>query len=278
MPSSKPTEPEARAQQVATILQQRWNVRPKFGVVLGTGAGEIASQIVKDEVFDYQTLPHFPASTAIGHQGQFVCGKLDGVDLVAMAGRFHLYEGYPLDQATLPIRVMHHLGVEVLFVSNASGGINPSYQSGDIMLIDSHIDLMCRSTPSMHRPDVRQRPSGRSDVYDQNLIAQAHRHGRQLGVTLQQGVYAGLLGPNYETRAEYRFLRRVGADVAGMSTIPEVVVAANYQMRVLGMSIVSNVAKPDVLQATSGEEVVDAARVAAPYLKEIVSQLMRNQS
>lgn len=270
-----PITPDRLAQQVAEVIQQQWKARPRFGIVLGTGAGELADDIHANEIFPYESLPHFPSSTALGHKGQLVCGQLDGIDIVAMQGRFHLYEGYPVDQATLPIRVMQKLGIEVLFVSNASGGINPSFRSGDIMLIDSHIDLMFQTSPNMHAAPTGQRPSARMVPYDQALIAQALECGRQLGVSLHQGVYAGLLGPNYETRAEYRFLRRIGADVAGMSTISEVVVAAQYGLRVLGMSIVSNVAKPDVLEETSGQQVVDAAKVAAPYIKKIVSHAIK---
>ena len=275
MTSTLSANPGALAKQTAAQLQKIWDVRPRFGIILGTGAGELAEEIQTEQTIAYQELSHFPASTAIGHKGQFVCGKLDGIHVIAMQGRFHLYEGYPVDQATLPIRVMHQMGVQVLFVSNASGGINPSFRSGDIMLIDSHIDLMCRTSSSMHAGVTRQRPSMRADAYDHSMMKVAKNHARSLGVSLQQGVYAGLLGPNYETRAEYRFLRRIGADVAGMSTIPEVVVAANLGMKVMGMSIVSNVANPDVLVATSGQEVIDAASVAAPYLRQIVGHTIK---
>ncbi len=187
-----------------------------------------------------------------------------------MEGRFHLYEGYDVDKATLAVHTMQRLGVEILFVSNASGGINPKFASGEIMLIESHIDFMFRSTPQMTAPTSAGRPTLRSDAYDNELIEQAKSCARKNGFPIHQGVYASMLGPNYETRAEYRFLRRVGADVAGMSTVPEVAVAGRYGMRVLGMSIITNVAKPDVLEATSGQEVIDAAVVAAPHLKAIV--------
>jgi len=256
---------------VATeFVRKNWNASPRFGIILGTGAGQVANEIEAEVTIPYGEIPHFPHSTAMGHKGQLVCGKLAGADIVAMEGRFHLYEGYPVDQATLAVHVMHQLGVEVLFVSNASGGINPKFSSGEIMLIESHIDFMYRSTLNMTPPVSEDRPTLLCDAYDRELIEQARACARQNGFNIQQGVYAAMLGPNYETRAEYRFLKRVGGDVAGMSTVPEVAVAGRYGMRVLGMSIVSNIAKPDVLEETSGQEVIDAAAVAAPNLKAIV--------
>ena len=266
---------EEQSRQAATVLQQRWDRRPRFGIILGTGAGRLAEEIQAEAVLPYGDLPHFPTSTAMGHKGRFVGGTLAGHAVLAMQGRFHLYEGYSVDRATLPVHLMHHLGVNVLFVSNASGGINPQFQSGQIMLIDSHVDFMYRSTVSMSGQVVQGRPALRSDAYDGQLIRWAQESARRQGIVVHQGVYAGLLGPNYETRAEYRFLRRIGGDVAGMSTIPEVAVAARYGMRVLGMSIVSNVAKPDVLEATSGQEVIDAAAVAAPGLKRMVVDVIQ---
>ena len=261
----------AKQIKVATkFVRSRWNRSPRFGVILGTGAGELAEAIKAEEKIPYGKIPHFAASTATGHEGQFVCGKLAGADVIAMQGRFHLYEGYPVDQATLPVHLMHAMGVEVLFVSNASGGINPSYRSGQIMLIESHIDLMFRSTIAMAPTTSNERPLFLSDGYDRQLMQQARETAMDHRFEVQQGVYAAMLGPNYETRAEYRMLRTIGADVAGMSTVPEVAVAGRYGMRVLGMSIVSNVANPDDLAETSGQEVIDAASMAAPQLKAIV--------
>lgn len=256
------------------FVQNRWNKRPRFGIVLGTGAGEVAKSIDTESVVGYEEIPNFPRSTAVGHEGQFVCGQLAGENIIAMKGRFHLYGGWSVEQATLPIHMMQRLGVEILFVSNAAGGICPKFVSGEIMLIESHIDFMFRSTPHMFVASPQSRPLTRSDAYDRELIQLAQSCARREGFSIQQGVYASMLGPNYETRAEYRFLRRIGADVVGMSTVPEVAVAGRYGMRVLGMSIVSNIAKPDVLEATSGQEVIDAAAVAAPHLKQIVIDII----
>jgi purine-nucleoside phosphorylase len=260
------------------FVRSKWSARPKFGIILGTGAGELATAIQADVEIPYGDVPFFPSSTAMGHKGQFVCGKLAGADVIAMQGRFHLYEGYPVDQATLPVHVMHALGVNVLFVSNASGGINPNFRSGDIMLIQSHIDFMFRSTRSLAPETACGRPLMRSDCYDRQLIDGAVQIATENKFTVQRGVYTAMLGPNYETRAEYRFVHRIGGDVAGMSTVPEVSVAGKYGMRVLGMSIVSNVAIPDALAETSGQEVIDAAAMAAPQLKTIVMETIARES
>lgn len=266
-----------QADQAAEFLQSRWKARPRFGIVLGTGSGQVAEQIDADERIDYGDIPHFPRSTAIGHAGQMVCGKLAGQEIIAMQGRFHLYEGYSVDAATLAIHVMHRMGVEVLFVSNAAGGMNPHFQVGEIMLINSHLDFLYRTSPALSSDVTSARPHQRSDHYDDDLIAQAKSFARQEGIVIHEGVYAALLGPNYETRAEYRFLRRIGADVAGMSTVPEVTVAARYGLRVMGMSVVTNVANPDSLDATTGQEVVDAAEVAASDMcRIVVNAIQRN--
>ena len=256
--------------KAADYIANQWGTRPAFGIVLGTGAGQVADEIAVDLILPYEQIPFFPQSTATGHQGRLVCGRLAGANIIAMQGRFHLYEGYPVDLSTLPIHVMNQLGVKTLFISNASGGINPNYQSGEIMLIESHLDFMFRSTVHLAPPTCQQRPTQLSDLYDRELIEQAIACARKQNFVLHQGVYASMLGPNYETKAEYRFLKKVGADVVGMSTVPEVNVASRYSMRVLGMSVVSNVAKPDVLEATSGQEVIDAAAIAAPNLRALV--------
>lgn len=261
-------------ESVASIVS-RWKGKPHFGIVLGTGAGIVADSIQAQATLPYGSITHFPVSTATGHKGNLVCGTLDGHEVVAMQGRFHLYEGYDVDRATLPIHVMHAMGVKILFVSNAAGGLNPKMASGDVMLIESHVDFMNRTSAQIAAPPSIGRPTLRSDsAYGRKLIDIAHGIARKEGFALHEGVYAAMMGPNYETRAEYRFLRRMGVDVAGMSTVPEVNVAGKKGMQVLAMSIVTNVADPDALEPTSGEEVIEAARVAAPKLKSIVSGVM----
>ena len=264
------------ADESAAFLKSKWDALPRFGIVLGTGSGELAEKIDAKLRISYGDIPNFPRSTAMGHAGQLVCGTLAGQPVIAMQGCFHLYEGWSVDRATLAIHVMHRMGINTLFVSNAAGGLNPKMASGDIMLINSHIDFMYRSTPNMCKPAVSERPSHKSDVYDRGLIDQAKSLARNEGFAIHEGAYAALIGPNYETRAEYRFLKRIGADVAGMSTVPEVAVASRYDMRVLGMSIITNVAKPDVLDATSGQEVIDAAKTAAPNFRKVVVNAIEN--
>ena len=269
------SEYRLQIESAVNFVRSRWDRSPRFGIILGTGAGELAMEIESEQAIPYRDIPHFPTSTAIGHRGQLVCGKLAGKDVVAMDGRFHLYEGYDVDRTTLAIHVMKGLGVKILFVSNASGGINPKFASGEIMLIDSHLDFMYRSTRNTNAAVVQQRPTLRSDAYDGELIEQASACARSSGFVIHRGVYAAMLGPNYETRAEYRLLKRIGSDVVGMSTVPEVTAASVCGIRVLGMSIISNVAKPDVLDPTSGQEVVDAAAVAARNLKSLVINAIR---
>lgn len=262
------------ADKIAETFRAKWQGRPRFGIILGTGAGEVAEQIDTVAEIPYHSIPGFPRSTAVGHKGQFVCGQLAGQDIIAMQGRFHLYEGYSDEQVRLPIQLMKALGVEVLFISNAAGGINPNFASGDLMVLESHLDLMFRAWQTPNQTCPAGRPVSLADAYDRTLIEHSIVHARAGDFVLQRGVYAGLLGPNYETRAEYRFLRKAGADVVGMSTVPEVVFAAQLGIRVLAFSIVANVAKPDVLEPTSGQEVVDAAAVAAPRLCSLVVNAM----
>ena len=267
---------DQEAKHAVDYISSRFNKHPQHGIVLGTGSGIVADQIQIDVELDYKDIPGFPKSTALGHKGNLICGSLADQPVVAMNGRFHLYEGHSVDRATLPIRVMQQLGVETLFITNASGGINPNFRSGDIMAISSHIDLMCRTSSKSSVNCQHERPTARSDRYDTALIEAAKTCARKNDFILHVGTYAGLLGPNYETRAEYRMLRRIGADVAGMSTVPEVYVANLMGLKILGLSVVTNVAKPDVLEETSGQEVVDAAELAAPRIYKIVSEIINH--
>ena len=261
--------------EAADFVQARLQMQPAVGIVLGTGAGILATRIEAVTPVEYADIPHFPVSTAIGHKGRLLGGTLAQSPLLAMDGRFHLYEGHDVDRATLPIRVMAALGVKLLFLTNASGGVNPKFNSGDIMAIDSHVDLMFRRYASPVAEPETPRLAGRGDTYDPDLIQQARACARKHDFVLHTGVYGALPGPNYETRAEYRMLRRIGVDVAGMSTVPEVVVAAETGMRILALSTVTNVARPDVLAPTTGQQVVDAAELAAPRIHRIVEHIIR---
>lgn len=257
-------------------IRARWPSQPVFGLILGTGSGQLADELNAEVKIGYEEIPGFPLSTALGHEGKLVCGTLEGKPVIAMQGRFHLYEGYDLDQATFPIHVFHGLGIQLLIVSNASGGVNPKYHSGDIVVIQSHIDLMLKTSPSAIGKLQLGRPVYGVDCYDPQMIESAIEAGRRNAFAVHKGVYAGLSGPNYETRAEYRMIRKIGGDVVGMSTVPEAAVASRYKMRFLGISIVTNVAKPDHLEPTSGQEVIDAAKIAAPRLSAIVHHIVQN--
>lgn len=252
----------------AELVRTLWSEKPVAGIVLGTGSGQLASQIQVDVAIPYAKLPHFPNSTATGHRGQWLCGHLDGHPVVAMQGRFHLYEGYSSSQSTIGIHLFQQLGVRGVILTNASGGIHPLYRSGEIMALSSHLDFMFTRNQS---PSDSHRPSNPpDDTYSEWLLERARRCARHQGFPLHVGTYVAMLGPNYETRAEYRWLRRIGGDVVGMSTIPEVNVAARYHLPVLALSIVANVARPDQLDPTSGQEVIDAAQVAGPHLAYLI--------
>ena len=245
---------------------------------MGTGLGGLSDEIEKEAVISYEAIPRFPRSTAIGHKGQLVCGRVGGVAVVTMEGRFHLYEGYSPQQITLPVRVMKELGIELLIISNASGGLQPHYLVGDILVISDHINLM-GSNPLTGINDDRLGPRfpDMSAPYDPALIQKALAIARREDFTAYQGVYVGVLGPNYETRAEYRFLKLIGGDAIGMSTVPEVLVAVHSGLRVLALSVITNVCLPDALGMTDGATVVAAANAAEAKLQKIVCGILASE-
>lgn len=261
----------AKIEEASAVIRQRWNRVPRVGIILGTGLGNFTEQIDAEARISYEEIPHFPRSTAIGHKGQLVCGLLQGMPVVTMEGRFHIYEGYSAAQVTLPVRVMKRLGISLLIVSNASGGINPRYRSGDIMVIEDHINLMA-ANPLTGINDDRLGPRfpDMAQPYNLALIDRALEISRRENFVAHKGTYVALTGPNYETRAEYRFLKLIGGDVVGMSTVPEVIVAAHMGLRVLALSTVTNMCLPDAITASSGAEVVGIAKVAEEKLRKIV--------
>lgn len=267
----------AKISESAKTITSQWSRQPKVGIVLGSGLGGFVEEMDIQTTIPYRSLPGFETSTAVGHAGELVCGLVGGRHVVAMNGRFHLYEGHAADRSAFPIRVMKHLGVDTLFVSNAAGGLNPNFKQGDIVLLDDQINLMFRN-PLIGDNDDQLGPRfpDMCSPFDVSLGNAANEIGRRLGVQLQRGVYAAVLGPNYETRAEIRMLRTMGADVVGMSTVPEVLVAVHGGMRVLGLSVVTNVCRPDRHQPTSGDEVVNAAKAAEKKMRRIVVELIKN--
>jgi len=260
-----------QVQKAADAVRQRWPERPRVGIILGTGLGNLARQIESPVEIEYESIPHFSRSTATSHAGQLVCGQLAGVPVVVMEGRLHAYEGYPLKQITLPVRVMKALGAELLIVSNAAGGMNPYYTAGDIMLIDDHINLM-GDNPLIGVNDDRLGPRfpDMSAPYDGRLIDAALEIARREYFAAHRGVFVAVTGPNLETRAEYRFLRQIGADAVGMSTVPEVIVAVHAGLRVLALSVITDVCLPDRLEPVNVEQIIATAGAAEPKLRSIV--------
>lgn len=257
-------------------IRAAWRARPRVAVVLGSGLGKVTAGLDVACEFPYAQLPHYPRSTALGHAGRLVCGEFDGVPVAIMDGRFHLYEGYRTTEIALPICVLHALGVEMLIVTNASGGLNPLFRSGEIMAIADHINFLSpgpRAKTWLENDAPLQ--AGCRSYYDAELLDQAQHIARQHDFACHRGVYLGVPGPNYETRAEYRFMRRIGADAVGMSTIPEVITARHLGLRVLGLSIITNVACPDGPAKTTPEEVCRLAAGAEPNLRQIIRGIIR---
>jgi purine-nucleoside phosphorylase len=256
----------------ADVVRARFPLPPEVGIILGTGLGGLASRIERPVIIDYGDLPGFPLSTVESHHGRLLCGTLGGRPVVAMQGRFHRYEGYSLRQVTFPVRVLRALGAEVLVVSNACGGMHPLWHEGDLMLIADHINLLGDS-PLIGPNDDRLGPRfpDMSAPYDAGLRALARAEAARLGVTLREGVYVAVPGPNLETRAEYRMLRAFGADVVGMSTVPEVIVAVHGGMRVLGVSIITDMCLPDALEPATVEKIIAVAAGAEPGLTALIS-------
>ncbi len=255
--------------------------QPTVGIILGTGLGGLVKEITIETTIDYSDIPHFPVSTVESHKGKLIFGTLGGKKIVAMQGRFHYYEGYTMQQVAFPVRVMKFLGVQTLLISNAAGGLNSLFAKGDIMLITDHINLL-GDNPLIGLNDDALGPRfpDMSEPYTKELIVLAENIALELKIRLQRGVYAVMSGPNLETRAEYRFLRTIGADAIGMSTVPEVIVAVHQSMRVLGFSIITDECFPDALKPISLEEVIAVANSAEPKLtammKEVVKQISVN--
>ncbi len=263
----------------AEALRRRFASRPKVGIILGSGLSAVAEAVEAEAVIPYPDIPHFPRATVEGHAGRLVVGHLEGHPVMVMQGRAHYYEGYSMAQVTLPVRVMQALGVNTLIVTNAAGGLNPSFRPGDVMVIRDHINLIGMAGlnplrgPNLDRfgprfPDM-------SSAYDPTLRAIARSVAQEASIPVHEGVYICLAGPSFETPADIRFLRLIGADAVGMSTVPEVTVARHGGMRVLGLSGISNVASTEGENVATHEEVLEAGRVLAPRLETIIRGVLR---
>ena len=251
---------------------------PVAGIVLGSGLGKLAEHIENKIVIPYKEIPGFPVSTAIGHKGNFIAGELGGKFVIAMQGRFHYYEGYPMDLVTLPIRVMKVLGIQYLFVSNAAGGVNFDFKVGDLMIIRDHISHLPNPLIGPNLEEFGPRFPDMTRPYDLKLIALAKEKAAELGIQLHQGVYFAGTGPSYETPAEYKYFRLIGADAVGMSTIPEVIVARHSDIPVFGMSVITNEAHDDYAEDyfNDGDDVVVAANAAADRMTLLFTEIIRS--
>ena len=257
------------------FLATKTALKPTVGIILGTGLGALADEIEKESVVSYEDIPHFPVSTVESHAGRLIFGRLGGKDVMAMQGRFHYYEGYSMQQLTFPVRVMKSMGTDTLLVSNACGGMNPQYQPGDIMIISDHINLL-GGNPLIGRNDDNLGPRfpDMSEPYSSALIELVEGIAVQAKLRVQKGVYVAVAGPCLETRAEYRFLRNIGADVVGMSTVPEVIAAVHSSMRTLGLSVVTDACFPDALSPVNIEEILRVAAEAEPKLTLLMKRVV----
>lgn len=268
----------ARAQraEAAAFIQEHFETAPEYLLILGTGLGQLAEEMTVDTVLPYDEIPHFPVSTVESHAGKLLLGRLGGKPVMAMQGRFHYYEGYSMQQIVFPVRVAKALGVQTLLVSNACGGLNPNFERGDIMLINDHINFL-GDNPLMgpNDPELGPRFPDMSTPYTERLMATAEQSALDLGIKMHQGVYLAVSGPMLETKAEYRYMRQLGADVVGMSTVPEVIAAVHMSMEVLGISVITDECFPDSLQPVSLDDVLEAAAMAEPQLTRVVVEVLK---
>ncbi|MFA7115939.1 MAG: purine-nucleoside phosphorylase [Bacteroidales bacterium] len=250
--------------------------KPFAGIVLGSGLGELANSIKNPIVIPYTTIPNFPKSTAIGHKGNFIAGELGGKFVLAMQGRFHYYEGYTMDKVTLPIRVMVKLGISYLFVSNAAGGVNFDFKLGDLMIIRDHINLLPNPLLGPNMDEFGPRFPDMTRPYEPKIIKLAEDTAKELGISVQKGVYLAGTGPSYETPSEYKYFRMIGGDAIGMSTIPEVIVARHSSIPVFGMSVITNEAHDDYAEdfENNGDDVVAAANAASEKMTKLFSTII----
>jgi purine-nucleoside phosphorylase len=261
-------------EEAADFVRARTTIQPEIGIILGTGLGMLADEIDHEADIDYDDLPHFPISTVESHHGRLILGSLSGKPVVAMQGRFHLYEGYSAREVTLPVRVMARLGIKKLFISNAAGGMNPHFSRGDLMLITDHINLQYDNP--LVGPNIDEwgpRFPDMSAPYSPALQKLTHESALAMGIRLKEGVYVAVTGPNLETRAEYRFLRLIGSDAVGMSTVPEVIVAQHEGIEVLAISVITDECFPDALEPVSIPEILAAAAEAEPDLTAIFKKV-----
>ncbi len=259
----------------AVFLQETTRYNPKVGIILGTGLGGLVDEIEIDHSISYEKIPHFPVSTVEGHSGKLIFGKLAGKQVVAMQGRFHFYEGYTIQQVTFPVRVMKMIGIKHLFVSNASGGVNPNYKIGDLMIVSDHINLIPNPLIGTNLAELGPRFPDLSEPYCKNLIAKAENTAKENKIILKKGVYVALTGPTLETPAEYKHMRIIGGDTVGMSTAPEVIVARHMGIPCFAISVITDLGVPGKIEKVTHEAIQKVAEVAEPKLTLIIKSLIK---
>lgn len=265
-----------KVQETVSFLNVKTtNFNPEFGIILGSGLGNFVEDIQIVHCINYQDIPNFPISTVEGHQGKLIFGYVEGKKVVAMQGRFHYYEGYDAKQVTFPVRVMKYLGIQLLIVSNASGGVNPGFKVGDVMIIKDHVNMI-PDHPLRGKNDERFGPRfvNMSEPYSKKWIAKAFEIGKQFKLDLKEGVYLALQGPTFETLAEYRFVKNVGADCVGMSTVPEVIVARHMGLACFGISVITDMGTEEAIENVNHEEVLLAAQKAEPKVRKLIYTLV----
>ena len=264
-----------QVQETVDFITNKTNFSPEYGIILGSGLGNFTDDINVEYILPYAEIPNFPVSTVEGHKGALVFGTIGGKKVVAMQGRFHFYEGYDMKQVTFPVRVMKHLGVEKLVVSNASGGVNPNYKVGSIVIIKDHINMMTEH-PLRGKNDERFGPRfvNMSEPYSRKMMVKAKEIASDLGITVYDGVYLGLQGPTFETLAEYKMVKAIGADCVGMSTVPEVIVARHMEMECFGLSVITDMGDEESIDTITHAEVLEAAKGAEPHVRNLIKELI----
>lgn len=263
-----------KMQTTAEYIRTKVRSKPDVGIILGTGLGGLATKIEIETELEYTSIPNFPVSTVEGHSGKLIFGKLGGKNVVAMSGRFHYYEGYSMEQVTFPVRVMKQLGIKTLFVSNASGGMNPEFEIGELMIINDHINLLPNPLIGKNVAELGPRFPDMSKAYDPELIKKAEAIAKELGIRVQKGCYVGTTGPTFETPKEYQYFRIIGGDAVGMSTVPEVIVARHMSIPVFAMSIVTDLGIPGRIKEVSHEEVQIIGKQAESKMTQIMTRLL----
>lgn len=265
-----------KIQETADFLKSKIKTNPKTGIILGTGLGNLVTQITETTEIPYETIPNFPISTVEGHSGKLIVGLLGGVEVVAMQGRFHYYEGYDMKAVTFPVRVMKALGIENLLVSNASGGVHPDFEIGDLMIITDHLNLFPEHPlRGKNFAELGPRFPDMSNAYSKELIAKAKDIAAKNNIKVVEGVYVGTTGPTFETPAEYKYFRTIGGDAVGMSTVPEVIVANHSGMKVFGMSIITDLGVPGKIVEVTHEEVQEIGNKVQPLMTLIMKELVK---